>query len=1221
MSVPVFNQVSGLLYELSTNSEASAAGFWAGYYASTGSSLGSSASTTAVWQDIGGFYLFLKEQPADWSVFIDGLTRLRPNLAPPNALRILWIYNSDESYLRWNFTKVETTTQGRGSSIAWTIQRAFSFGVGAYQITIPGQSEFTFVRDEDGGGFSFSGVGYFTAAEGGYDFSPGTVAFSGSNLGVLNGEMTIPTPATGARDFWSAFRIGLQYAVEPADPSGGSSNGATQVLLMPIFSGQSAAMTLGVTFDPLNPLLADRTAISLRSPTQASPGPLNSYLRTTLGYPITLEPQVGRGATPSARFVFGQCPVSVDPLSELLYHLSPDGAFNLSVVPPGATDPAISYQLLLGLSGIEYINLSGSDQVVFRSGQAAYIPAVQSSLSNTPDVSQALTTQATTSHLTIMPQGAQATGLVYYAQPKHAPIFSGQSNRSDDVLDFNPMPALTLGTASQALPEVFPAGIYAGLETEAVQLAEQVEHASIAPYRHHKIGENYGQAIPVVPERRTRATDDPLGVTPQGLVAELTPDYQDFDGLYLGNMPNTNYPRVDLTVVTGMFKQSLQSNQLFFVAANVEVLMSNTSVRYQLQENDQPYLEAREVPAETITAVYNAISGQAQPFETESAFVNVIQSAAGDYLSDFLEVAGILKVEIDGWTFQLSPRSWRTAADSPTLMIAKFCRRSLLEMAQDSSSWAWPAVATPSRGTLADTQGTLLSILNAAGAADATEDYKIFYDTIVTDPNWNGFLFLNAPVDISELPDDLEFLVAGIDLTKFYAHHLGFSQTPFQVINGMPTLDQTAAFGLIDYTDTLDLYADESIPLGFKTMQLKARFANAALVDFSTQVELMLNQLLAAQLTKQIAARGNNLIIDGSYQRVGGAPSYAFALVGENLFNASRSALSSIEVLSVHLVTGGSSDSDEVLTMFKLMGNMRFILLPDFDLFSFGPSDVDGQAEATDSFLRYSGLTIDMRFSLATPDQQTFTVHEDSVSFDASNSVLRQSGLLNNFPLTVNSLIASPNLSPDAETPTGQTPEDMGYTSVSAPLEQTPMVPTWFGLQFILDMGTLGALTGSQSLKIAVLAAWSEGADQNDIPVYIGLKLPNIAAIGGSLPLQGVLKLGFRSFQFQTYTTTDPTTNTEQLAYLLRMRRFALSFLVFSFPPGNADIVLFGQPDNPKGSLGWYAAYDQGESSSADSSMVTSANAPMLRSAGPPAPKMDRMERKLKSGRRTPPIG
>jgi hypothetical protein len=68
------------------------------------------------------------------------------------------------------------------------------------------------------------------------------------------------------------------------------------------------------------------------------------------------------------------------------------------------------------------------------------------------------------------------------------------------------------------------------------------------------------------------------------------------------------------------------------------------------------------------------------------------------------------------------------------------------------------------------------------------------------------------------------------------------------------------------------------------------------------------------------------------------------------------------------------------------------------------------------------------------------------------------------------------------------------------------------------------------------------------------------------------LRLGFRSFRFEATDASDG-----QRSYLLRLQRLALSVLGWSFPPGNRDVFLFGNPNGDgTASLGWYAAYDQG---------------------------------------------
>ena len=1265
MSIIVFTQVdSTLAYALSTLAETGLNGYWAGYFAGSSSNLGASASTTTVWQDTGGFYLFLDKTPADWKVFAKELSALRPSFDPQNNARCVWISNADRLSLEWNITVLNASFSGSGSSIKWTQIRARAFAFGEYIYSLNGASALSYIDDSNGGGIGFSGGGAFFGPAGGYNFPSAQILFSGPALGAFGGTMPVPAPADPQQaDLWTALNIGLQYAAAPLPSIDSNSNGsvyqaglstadATRILFMPVFTRQATALSLGILFDPFNLLAPARTAFSLFPSGETPPPVLGSYMRTTRGYEIQLKPLTASGQIPAAQFVFGSCPISgSNPDGGTSYHLCPDGAFQIHIQNPKSLsgEVIVSNLVLMGLSGLEYADLGEADyMVVFQGSQPAFIPAVDPSGKKAPDISQALTDIATTSYLNVLARREENQDPVYYAQPREAPVFSGKVPRADGILNFNPIRAVTLSYNAQQLPPAFPVGIYAGLTSEQAELAREIENSSLAPFRNYCIGNAYGpgassseaEVEASVPQRRLRAANDPLGVTPQGLVAELTPDYNDYDGLIIGNMPNTDYPKVDLTAVAGKFKQTLLSNQLFFVASNVDVLMSGTSVRYELTEADKPYLLGLKVPQSVIDAVYRAIaaSSVSQPFPTEGEFVNCIQSAAGVYLACFLYVGGILKVEMDGWTFQLSPRTWRTDAENPTMMIAKFCDRSLIELANDSSSWNWAEAATlpsswnssavsdppsgwtfpgttnPQPVSVGQTQTILLNILNAAGAPDASAAQRIFYDTVVNNPNWNGFLFLNAPVAIGEFPDDLKFLTAGIDLTKFYAHHIGFSQTPFTVQDGNPHLEQTAAFGLIDYEDKMDLYSDETTAFGFKTMSLRARFANAALVDFSAQVELMLNQLLGSVLLKTDAARGNNLIIDGSYQHVGGAPSYAFTLTGQNLFNANDSAITSIEVLSVQLVNGGNPGSANVLTTFILTGNLRFVLYENFDLFSFGPGE-----DNLDAFLRYSGLSIDMSFSMLTPTVQTFVVRESNTAFDMSNSVARLSSLVNNFPLTVTALVASPNLSAEGEKPTGLTPEEMGYVSISAPIDQTPMVPSWYGLVFTLDLGTFGALTGSVSFKIGILAAWSKGPpSQTNFPVYVGLKLPGISAIAGSFPLQGVLKLGFRSFQFETYTDNDG-----QLAYLLRMRRFALSVLVWSFPPGNADIVLFGQPKKPKGSLGWYAAYDDGKTKPSSVNKLLSAdNTKAIGSGeGDSEKALDPVQRRLKSGRRKPRIG
>lgn len=1189
----------GQLYQLSSLGETGLTDYWAGYCPGPTSSLGATATTEAVWQDIGGFYLFLGSIPPNWRSFDAALAELRPNLAPPNQLRCLWIENPSAPPSLWRTTGLQASALGSGATVRWTVLRSVLFYLGAYSMAVNGDSELAYVADGDGGGFRVAGGGQFTGPEGSYSVAGSglSLPFSGKTLGSFDGVFSAAAPANSRDvDLWSALNIGLQYASDAppgAVPGGGSLEpgtidpdlafqAATRILFMPIFDRQSASLSLALQFDPLNPMTATRTAIGLFPAGTGPSSAFDSYFRTTKGYPVMLQPLAAAGVLPEARFVFGRCPVRAGQSDDIYrYHLSPDGAFSMTVRPAGgrsvdSVPGAIPDQLLLGLSGLEYVALNGvtGDRILFAGGNPAFAPADEPGSGAAPEVSKALTDLATTSHLTVLPKDSIAAAPVYYAQPKQAPIFSGQTPLAGNLLGFNAMRAATLSAAPGTVPPVFPVGVYAGLTSASSGLAAALENASLAPYRHYRIAAAYGstpasgESDPAAgPLKRARAAEDPLGVTPQGLIAELTPDYSAFDALLIGNMPGTAYPKVDLTAVTGGFRHALQSNQLFFVAANVEVLMQGTSVRYQLQDDDKRTLLSKGVPQAIVDAVY-AVSGSTRLFDTEAAFTAHIRAAAtARWLGAFLQVAGRLKVEMDGWTFQLSPRSWRQDSKSPTLMIAKFCNRSLAEMAADTSSWAWPQVAVPQGGSLGQTQAVIQTLLAAAADAGASEPYKIFHDRVAANPSWNGFLFLNTPIDVSELPNDLQFLAAGVRMDQFYAHHIGFSQTPFQVANGKPTAGQTSAFGLIDYSDKEDLYSETTVPFDFKTLQLRARFDNASLADFSARAELLVNRLFSDSVTKQQTEHGNNLVLDGGYQKIAGKPVYSFVLDGENSYRTTASILSEIEVSRVQLQTrAGPNAAGEVTTDFILSGGMSFSAPDAFDLYSYGKSFDTNASAVTDSGLRFSGLVVSMAFD---PGRQnaarTFLVRETEIGFDLANSTPRAQSLVKHFPLRLSALLA---IRADEEKSTR--PEDLGYLSISAPIHQSALTAPWYGLTFTLDLGTLGALMDSQGLSVELIAAWQPGAESSaQPPQYVGLKLPDAKALGIDWPLQGVMRLGFRSFQFSTYAGEH-----DDQVYLLKLHRLALSILGISFPPGNNEVILFGNPDQTSGSkLGWYAAY------------------------------------------------
>jgi hypothetical protein len=270
-----------------------------------------------------------------------------------------------------------------------------------------------------------------------------------------------------------------------------------------------------------------------------------------------------------------------------------------------------------------------------------------------------------------------------------------------------------------------------------------------------------------------------------------------------------------------------------------------------------------------------------------------------------------------------------------------------------------------------------------------------------------------------------------------------------------------------------------------------------------------------------------------------------------------------------------------------MTGNLRFYEFDRFDPFCWGvanaPEGAGEDAVGDDGYLRFGNLSVDMSFSLGDPQNTTvFRLNDGALSFDLANSVARPNALVRRFPVRLANLIATPDpklASPPqgAGSAAAATPESMGFVSVSAPIDQGLLTQPWYGLNYTIDLGTLGALAGSASIALSVLAAWSPGPAGSVPSVYVGVKLPGTReAFGVSLPLQGILKLGFRSIEFLVDNEVG-----KPRTYTLRLRDFALRLLGLSFPPGHNDIVLFGNPDQSAADkVGWYAAYSKEDESS-----------------------------------------
>ncbi|HEY3598075.1 MAG TPA: hypothetical protein VGL08_11270 [Paraburkholderia sp.] len=1201
-----------------------------GFFASPGSSGGERLSLSQAWNDSGGVFFFLGDPFTDSANDPAFAVALRDMLSwggwPSRGQKLLWLAHASTT----PFALVGTSVDTLGSGTTLSLRNGASFDFNAYLLGCARGMQMSLASGNATPGFVLNGACAFTTPAGPLAPVDGriTIPVTGAQAGCLC--FSIVLPDGGAGGDLDQMGVGLRYAFPAED-------GAAGYLHMPVLV-QPAALSLYASLDPLRQRDPARTRLSFFSGApDPGPGAMMSNFATARGHDVLLAPRFD-GERP-AGLVF-----AVQPLMDgaagtvpVCHYLTLDGDFAISTNTPPSVLAALGddmpiERLVCGASGLEYLGIpdEGEHRLVFMPSRNAYAPAT---LSTDPD-QPLLTDAATTAWVYVRPGSGQT--IDYYAQPDQATLYKASA---DAWLDFLEIPAATLPSPDGQ--RAFPVSAYRGLVASEAETAQALERRVLAPDRRRAI-------MRIVDPPASRATPGPtgdlppvtadlFGVTPQGIAVGIDKATLQWAWLGIANMsagPAATVPDLRFTRIQGDFKQAMQTNRLFMVMANDNVLMQAGSVAYLLTPQAIADIRAdpQGVQPGTIDRVAAAMTGR--PYESEGLFQAALNDAApGISPADMLvfeRAAGQLIAIIDGWRFQMSPRNWvnprRDQRKHAFLIFKLAAGRSLAALVDDVSAWTWPEVATFGSDS-ATTRDEIQSIIADARAiyqrasdAGQSSPYAHFIERIVDDENWCGILSLSCDVPLESLPEPLQALAVGIDPARFYAHHVSFELTPFDAPGGALSFAQTAMSGLIDYDDPTDQFFEKDIEFAFKVLRLTIGFKGSKISSFSSRIELLANRLFGASARLWPTDRGNNLILEGTYQKQMGTDgkqqgTYLFSLAGPGTFRLDESALSSVEILSARLVIAQPADparpKQPVRSFFQLGGNMRFWQPAGFDPFTYGPdkpsapaqpSDaplvldevspgvfampvadsapdeprVTDDADATDGFLRFDNLAVDMSYIAATR-VPSFALRTDKMSFDLDNSAARPNSLGNRFPVRLSTLVAAPNLAETGKPPAGQDPKDLGYVSVSCGLQQSKLVNPWYGIEYELKLGGLGALAAGAELTLKVLAAWSGGGTDDAPAVYVGVRLPGLKdAIGIELPIQQVLKLGFRNIEFHTYPAqpNDPT----RLAYLMRFRNFGLQVLGYTFPSGHNDIYLFGNPDEANSTtLGWYAAYSADE--------------------------------------------
>jgi hypothetical protein len=1146
-------------------------GFAVGYVPLPGTVAPTGTLTLAdSWRVTPGVYLFLTATPGDKAAFLVQLAEVLANPAYTDT-RFLWLAGSpDRTAEHWTPAVLQLSQNAGG---AGRLDHPSLLAFAGYRLGLPaataidlddGADGFVLTPGQNPAAAIYLGYGGLRRTATG----PAALPFAGARVGTVGVSLALATA-----DF-AALDVGLRYFIPQPPAPNARIHGVTS-LGYPVFDPAPAALTFTASFDPLYPLECSRTMLTF-----PACAPLAAYFRTGTGRVVTLTPQPA--ATLPAGLGFARRPHVADAAAATDYYLAPLGDFTLGIqnAPIGAT--AVP-RLLCGWSGVEYLhldNLAGGLTLRFVPGQPAYARAIGAAAA---EAGPAFTTLGTTSWLMLR------AAVSYFAQPESAPLF--QPGATDDGwLDYFESVAGTL-PADPVADAGFPMVPYAGIAAKSLAPFRDLERRAIAPARR--------EALRVLaPPRFAQINDDTAGyaTTPQGLLLAVAGTA--WQRLFLaspGRDPGEPIPSLEnrclnLSAVTGRLRAALQSPQLFLVIANPDALASGATLEYRLTEAALADL-ATMLPdgAAPLLASLRASTMFDAVYFGEATFlaalVAVIGQAATDlYREAWLACGAYFEVTIEGWRFRLSPKLWwyglplEQRGKAGTVMILKFTGATLKALAADTAAWTWPEAAAPDGrdpGVVRDRLVKLIADAEAAPAGnEGTAAPLADFVRIANDPGWNGVLFLDVDVPLDTLPDELAGIASGIDAAKFRAHHLGISASPVDRSGGTLWLARSALFGLIDYDDPTDLDFREQ-DYAFKVLNLRVLFRSSAVAGFSSRIELMINRLFGEPASLIDSTHLNNLILDGVYQKEAPHPGdpaaaatarYSFGFSGSNRFRLDSAVLESIEMTRARFVTRALDADGARRSRFLLDGRIRFRVIGGLDLFSFGPEfGVNGPVDP-DGFLLFSGMSIDMTVRGAV---QSFAFTTGDLALDVAASVARGNSFYNHFPVDLTGIVR------------GTEPlRSAGYQPVRLPVGSVALGAEWNALAMRLDLGTLGALAGNAAFVVTILCAWSPGTLDRPPALQVGLRLPGAQAADALLPVQGVLKLGFRNIELDAAVTDAGA------SYVLRLRQFAIQVLGASFPKGSADVAIFGNPaaggSGGRGALAWYAAYrEKGKAKSA----------------------------------------
>jgi hypothetical protein len=1019
------------------------------------------------------------------------------------------------------------------------------------------------------------------------------VPFSGPNTGCVTFNGVLDTAqAFVAQGLGQGFR----YIVN------NQATGSVETVRYAALSLANLPVTLSIagTFDladPANRVISSRLLEQgyLRSGLALKGAPaLRSEYRTTGGLPVVLTP-VGSADTDTAPalgaggFAWATAAARAAATSTGEAYLGLAGKYGLGVAGAAA---AQAERLMGGLFGSESLSFKVYDpslpaaqndllnSIPSRHGYAPVFPFDTADL-NRPD-SGAVTPRLVGDYQTSWSTLVAGTGAIdYSAEPEGSALYGPQTSDPAPNADA----VAVLGSAPPHMPlaqgadKTFPLVPYGAAASAGVggSTLVQFESQIIAATRKTLIS-GHGAETWAARARASHAsvsaevpfTGATDGTTPQGFIVRRDSG----SGAYLQVTMAQSLDRAGAAVPfalchpTQAMQDALQTNQLFLVAVN---------------------------PA---------------PF---------VDPAVGATFSNVVNIAD--------WTMTATVGAGVSATAYKNVLIMKFCSGSLQDRVTNPNRWTAADAFSLPAGTPPETRA-----LSYTGLSQWLQDYiaeaiarskgpsSAFYENfaqIAVDPDWTGVIVLAADLSAKDLPPEIAGLAAGIDFTRFAAHHFGFTVSRVAVDKASGRISMadgnSSLFGLIDYEDPR--YAsnlangvgpDVPVPVpmngafDFTVLQLQSLFEHAKLVRFESHIQLSIGVLFAAPVVKLYnsgqAQPFPGIVLNGSYVEQGGRAAYVFEQNDPNVLISPSNVLPAVAFNRVQFNTLGTQDGGAtVASSFLVWGAFDFAALESttgetLDLLSFGSPNGTPEA-ALGAGLAFFGLAIGMTYPEATPSAKRFAVDTGKLAWDLNASTSRNDSLFPGFALQLKSFINASG---------GQKPADFGFLPVTSQLNLTELAGPWFGVVYDITLGGPGALASGMGFQSQLLAAWSPvttGTD-SERAVFIGMSLPGAAPGASLFSIQGVIKVavGAISILRQPVPTANGRTTAaddQDFFYCLRIDDIGIKiFGIIKLPPSaNIQFFLFGDP-NHSGSLGWYAAYVADDNPGCEQSLAFAKIAP-----------------------------